>query len=170
MKSKLFINQLGYELYGPKTAVVTGITQTEYFSIVDCATEKTMLTGQLSKPLFDEASGEYTAIADFSTFRLPGRYYIKVGRKHSCEFDVRERPYCNLKATLLRGFYYNRCGEVSDDNPSIIPEYAHPKCHCEPAELVENREKVIDVSGGWHDSGSYVKAVPSACIALAQML
>lgn len=170
MKSRLFINQLGYELYGPKTAVVTGITQTEYFSIVDCATEKTMLTGQLSKPFFDEASGEYTAIADFSTFRLPGRYYIKVGRKHSYEFDVRERPYCNLKATLLRGFYYNRCGEVSDENPAIIPEYAHPKCHCEPAELVENREKIIDVSGGWHDSGSYVKAVPSACIALAQML
>lgn len=168
MKPKFFINQLGYELYGPKTAVITGVNQTEYFSIVDRDTEKTMLAGQLSKPCFDEASGEYTAIADFSTFRLPGRYYIKVGRKCSCEFDVRERPYRNLKTTLLRGFYYNRCGEVHGS--AIIPEYAHPKCHCEPAQLLENPDRVLDVSGGWHDSGSFVKAVPSACIALGHML
>lgn len=170
MKAKFYINQLGYELYGPKTAVVTGVSQSEYFSLADCATDKIMLTGQLSEPAFDEASGETSAIADFSSFRLPGRYYIKIGRKRSYEFEIKERPYSGLKTTMLQGFYYNRCGEVSEENPAVIPEYAHPKCHCEPAELIENRERTLDVSGGWHDSGSYVKAVPSACIALGHML
>lgn len=170
MKPKFYINQLGYELYGPKTAVITGVGQSEYFSLADCNTDKIMLTGQLSDPVYDEASGETAATADFSSFRLPGRYCIKIGRKHSYEFDIKERPYSSLKSTLLRGFYYNRCGEVSEALPNIIPEFAHPKCHCEPAELCGNRDKLIDTSGGWHDSGAYVKAVPSACIALGHML
>ena len=76
MKLKFYINQLGYELYGPKTAIITGVSQSEYFSLADCSTDKVMLTGQLSEPEFDEASGETAAAADFSSFRLPGRYYI----------------------------------------------------------------------------------------------
>lgn len=171
MKPKFFINQLGYELYGPKTAIITDAGQSEYFSIADSKSNRVMLTGQLSDPVFDEASGETASVADFSSFRLPGRYYIRFGRKRSQEFVIKERPYSGLKETLLRGFYYNRCGEVDGSRyDGINLEFAHPKCHCGTAEIIGGDGRKADVSGGWHDSGSYVKAVPSACIALGHLL
>lgn len=168
MKNKIHINQLGYSLHGNKRAVCTGTGMSGgSFSLIDASSGKTMMTGKLTKPYFDAASGDITATADFSTFSLAGRYYLKSGRKRSYDFAVAENPYRELKRAVLKSFYYNRCDAI---NESYTGDYAHGKCHSAPAVLIENKSKAIDASGGWHDSGSYGKYVTTACITLGHML
>lgn len=168
MKNKICINQLGYSIYGTKRAVCTGSGLAGgSFSLVDAVSDRTMMTGKLTKPFTDEATEDVTAVADFSSFSLPGVYYIRSGRRKSFCFPISEKPYTELKNTLLKGFYYNRCGEL-DEN--YAGDYAHGKCHSGAAALISDKSKFIDVTGGWHDSGSYGKYTVPACIALGHML
>lgn len=150
----------------PKTAVCAGNSGgADSFEIIG-SKRRTMYAGELGKPLFDEASGEHVSIIDFSTFNVSGKYYIKIGRKLSDPFVISPSPYDNLKASLLKSFYYNRCGKLEKE---IAGEYSHPACH-KTAYLYDDKSKLYDASGGWHDLGGYGKYSVSACAALGHLL
>jgi endoglucanase len=169
MKNKIYVNQIGYSLYGIKKAVYTDSAGSfhDSFSLVDAVSDKTMMTGKLTPEQYDENAGDTVSAADFTSFALPGEYYIRVGNVRSFTFVIAERPYTNLKKMLLKGFYYNRCGKTEK---SYVGKYAHIKCHAAPATLIEDNTKSIDVSGGWHHSGSYNKYTGAGCAAAANML
>lgn len=165
MKSKIYVNRLGYITHLSKKASVCGGGKS--FELVTADTGKTMYAGMLSDYSFDEASGEKIAEADFSGFSLRGKYRVKCGRKLSPEFVIDDNPYKEFKNSVLRAFYFNRCGIV-DGN--YAGELAHKPCHLAKAQLFNNPGRSIDVTGGWHDSGSYGKYTVATCIALGHML
>ena len=100
MKSKIRLNQLGYITNMNKRAVYIGNPTS--FEIADAASGKVMYAGVMTKFGYDEASGEDISIIDFSTFALPGEYYLKVGRKRSHNFIISGRPYYQFKEGLLK--------------------------------------------------------------------
>ncbi len=165
MKSRIHVNQLGYMTNLNKKAAYTG--PGSGFEIVDAATRKTMYAGRLEKAFYDEASGDNVAVADFSTFRRQGRYFVKIGRKNSFEFDISDSPYTSFKDAMVKAFYYNRCGATDE---AYAGDYAHGLCHGEPAVFFDAPDVSADVSGGWHDSGSYGKYVTTACVSLGNLL
>lgn len=165
MKSKIRLNQLGYITNMNKKAVFIGNPTS--FEIADAMSGKVMYAGVMTKFGYDEASGEDVSVIDFSSFALPGEYYIKAGRKRSHNFIISGRPYNQLKEGMLKAFYYNRCGAT---DPVYAGEYAHSHCHSKPALLFENNNTQLDVSGGWHDTGGYGKYVTTACVGLGHML
>lgn len=165
MRSKIRLNQLGYITNMQKKAVFIGNPSS--FEIADAHSGKVMYAGVMTKFGYDEASGEDVSVIDFSTFALPGEYYIKSGRKRSHNFIISGRPYDKLKKGLLKAFYYNRCGAT---DPVYAGEYAHSHCHSKPALLFENNNTFLDVSGGWHDTGGYGKYVATGCIGLGHLL
>ena len=165
MKNKIFINQSGYYADGYKTAVCALSSKT--FTI--CSENGSEIrSGELSAPISDPLSGDTVKTADFSDLRTCGRYYIKAGTKRSAIFEIKSGPYTELKKKLLKSFYFNRCG--IDLLTDFAGPYARRKCHSAPIPLYENETIKLDVSGGWHDSGSFGKHVITACTALAHLL
>lgn len=165
IKQKIHLNQIGYQSHLAKKAVYIG--NSESFAVINEKTQRVLYTGVISKPALDPASGDVVRTADFSTFNMPGRYYIRIGIKKSYSFSIEDKPFGPLINGLLKGLYYNRCGELTEE---FAGEYAHQACHSEPAVLFDSPDKRIDVSGGWHDSGNYGKYVVSACTTLAYLL
>ncbi len=165
MKQRIHINQVGYICYKRKTAAYVG--NLDSFAVVNAKTQRVLYSGTLSKPVLDKASGDMVRIADFSSFNMSGKYYIKIGMKKSCVFEISEKPYVDVKNSLIKGLYYNRCGcTLSNRNE----DYPSNMCHCDVMPLLNSTSHKIDVSGGWHDSGNYGRYVPPACLALGYLL
>lgn len=165
MLKKIIVNQLGYCLSMPKTAVYTGATDS--FRVVDAETGKTVLHGLAGEPLTDKASMDTVSELDFSRLDKCGRYYIRVGRKRSQSFPVSEKPYRELKLSLQKGLYYSRCASLDS---RFAGEYAHASCHAAAVPLLGSPTKRLDVSGGWHDSGGYGKYTVCTCVTLGHLL
>jgi len=91
--------------------------------------------------------------ADFSPLQTSGRYRLQIGLLASPEFSVGENAYRSLPDSLLRFFRLQRCG---DSDPLL-----HSPCHPKDASAVQfgngRREGGVDLTGGWHDAGDYVK-------------
>ena len=113
IKQKIHINQIGYQSHLGKKAVYIG--NSESFAIINEKTQRVLYTGVLTKPVLDSASGDVVRTADFSTFNMPGKYYIKIGIKKSHPFKIDEKPFKELKNGLLKGLYYNRCDELTEE-------------------------------------------------------
>lgn len=165
MNRKIIINQIGYGTAMPKTAVYLG--EADSFLIVNAENGKTVFSGLVDEPAPDEASSDVVSHIDFSDFRQEGKFYIKVGRKRSAVFSVSDRPYKELKKALLKGLYFSRCGAL---DKKLAGEYCHGSCHKGSIPLFDAPERLIDVSGGWHDSGGYGKFTVCTCITLGHLL
>ena len=165
MNKKIFLNQIGYISSQPKTAVYTGTADS--FQIINARTGKTMFSGLLRTTVYDKASGDTVSLIDFSTFNMCGKYYIKIGLKKSCPFVISDKPYTEVKKGLLKGLYYNRCSALDS---RFAGEYAHKACHTDLIPLFENPSRRLDVSGGWHDSGSYGKFSVCTSVTLGHLL
>ena len=118
------------------------------FTLIDSATGKTVLTGDL-KPAgkvysWSGAWGDVYWTADFSGFKTPGHYAIQTGDAHSCAFaiedDLLERD------TLSNVLYYfkgQRASGLIDQADRHLP-------------LPGSQSGFVDVHGGWYDAtGDY---------------
>jgi endoglucanase len=129
----------------------------------------------------DPASGDDVQIADFSTFKTPGKgYTLKVGADESHPFDIEANLYKKLKYDALAYFYQNRSGI------EIAMPYAGDKALTRPAGHVSvapnTGDKAVpclansgcdyklDVTGGWYDAGDHGKYVVNGGIAAWTMM
>ncbi len=165
MNKKIIINQLGYIDSMPKSAVYLG--SADSFQIVNSRNGRTMFSGLLGAPVYDEASGDTVSPIDFSTFNVSGKYYIRVGLRKSSTFVISPNPYRKLRTGLLKSLYYNRCSAL---DRRFAGDFAHKACHTDLTPLFENSSKSIDVSGGWHDSGGYGKYSVCTAVTLGHLL
>ena len=165
MVKKIMLNQVGYISKMPKIAYLTG--SADYFQIVRAKGGKTVFSGTPSDPVYDHASGDNVSMLDFSDLDENGEFYIRSGLKRSGTFTISDYPYKALKLSLLKGFYYSRCGELDG---SFAGEYHHGQCHSDLVPTFENNFVRLDVSGGWHDSGGYGKYTVCTCTALGHLL
>jgi hypothetical protein len=158
---QVFVNQVGYELAGPKTAVVAAnflpASGTELRAQLLTAQgksawkQKLPCAGRIRSGTTDDW-GWYFWRADFSKFQQAGVYRIAAqaegARAESPSFQI-ERDVL-LKETAQSAvdfFFIQRCGFA-------VPGW-HKACHLDDAKLPDGGH--IDATGGWHSAGDYNK-------------
>jgi endoglucanase len=163
-------NQVGFRPSDTKHVIVRNAGSGGTFRLINDRSGETVLEGQLGAEQYDEAVREKVRIGDFSSFGTRGIYHIRVNTE-SCEqdtpsFAIGNHVYDRIYKDTLRMFSLHRCGtEVTAQNE----EFSHVRCHGRKA-LLYGTDKVIDVSGGWHDAADYGRYVVSGAKAVADLL
>jgi hypothetical protein len=144
-------DQVGYESAATKQAIVAGTAQDhpDKFELIETDTAKTVYAGDL-KPtgqVFDWKGRVYW-IADFSAWRQPGHFAIRVhnetGDAQSCSFDVQDDIL--ERDTLSNVIFYFKGQRSSGPFDLADRHLAVPG----------SPDTFVDVHGGWYDAtGDY---------------
>lgn len=166
---KIHINQCAYDAFSVKRATVSGSDAGgKIISLVsaDGSVIKNFSTGTT---VFDENSGEDTALIDFSEIRLPGRFHFEGSDgSRSYDFEISQVPYDGLLRDALKMFYFQRCG--CELKPEFAGRFAHAACHTAKVTYLYGDGKEVDCCGGWHDAGDFGRYVTAGAVALAHLL
>jgi endoglucanase len=173
-KPGIYLNQSGYRPSDSKTALVA--CDADYFEVYrgdGVFMGRKALTGDSQS--LDANSGEILKAADFSHLVKPGAYYIQAHELRSPVFEIRHDAYQNLTASLIKFFYFQRCGGEGVKAELCGQTFAHPSCHTEPAVYYDQQDIIygldeVDVSGGWHDAGDYGRYVTPGVKAVMDLL
>lgn len=149
---RVLVDQVGYEPQATKMALVVGAANDrapEAFALIDVASGKTVLDGRL-KPageVYDWRGMTFWS-ADFSTWREPGRYALRISSKDgqvtSCAFTIDKEIL--ERQTLSNVLYYFKGQRASGDFDRADRHLAIPDA---PGTFV-------DAHGGWYDAtGDY---------------
>jgi type 1 glutamine amidotransferase len=159
----IYVNQVGYDREGPKTAVISTGRELagpgpqvfhlpdagnshNAFSVLDAGSGKTVFSGTLGAPQrVDEWDPDKVFYqADFSSFKTPGRYFIRVGDSHSAPFIIGEHALARLTIPSII-HYYNK---QRANTPQELAADAHMRLF--------GSDKTVDIRGGWCDASGDV--------------
>lgn len=161
-------NQLGYLPSDIKTAVVLSTYNLtgKQISIMDSQRYEKVFT-----TTFGQSNGSYgnfgfTYMIDFSSIKAKGEYHFQYAQQKTFRFKIDENVYKGVADSLLEFFKVQRCGYT---NPLM-----HNICHISDAgSLIDGKRVVgqkIDVTGGWHDAGDYVKILNTTAFSTYMLL
>jgi endoglucanase len=166
----VLVNQTGYLPDLPKLATVKSAQTTPLKWELHKHGGAVVASGETKPAGKDAASGDEVQIADFSSFKTPGKEYtLSVGADVSHPFDIEADVYKKLKYEALAYFYHTRSGI------EIAMPYAGGKQWTRPAGHVgvapnqgdksvpclqgSGCDYKLDVTGGWYDAGDHGKYV-----------
>lgn len=161
-------NQLGYFPGELKTAVILSYNKLdgESIYIYNNKRKEKIFTARIEKNLGTYGNFPFTYTIDFSTVNSVGEYYFKYAQQRSYTFRINENIYNGLADSLLKFFRIQRCGYTDP--------FLHKVCHISDATSVidgkQSISKTIDVTGGWHDAGDYVKCLNTTAFATYMLL
>jgi len=144
------VNQLGYLGKDVKLAVVSSNYNLEgkKFSIRDLNTKKFVFNDKIESAVPGverQSSFTFNHIIDFSPIEARGSYRVELEDKTSSySFEIRDHAYRYMIDSLLHFLRAQRCGNTK-------PEL-HQPCHLHDATNFS-----LDLSGGWHDAGDFLK-------------
>lgn len=175
---RIMINQLGYYVYGPKIAVLTGeFTTYDDFLITTAESHGIVFRGKLSDKKQSQNSSVVTRIADFSAFEKPGDYVVTVPSiGHSYTFTIHNNAVHNVAVASLKGFYYQRISMPLEEQ--YAGKWARPAGHPDtvvlihPSAATANKPagtKIVS-PGGWYDAGDYNKYIVNSGITMGTLL
>lgn len=160
------INQLGYLPQSIKVAVFIADESCQQinFQLRTALGDDVVYTGAIER--CNGVSWGMTSAArlNFSTFELPGSYYIQLGDFKSQVFRIDTDVYAGIANYLLNYMRQQRCGY----NP-----YLKDSCHLHDGFIVDHPTRsgeIINVTGGWHDASDYLQYLPTSANAVYQML
>ena len=164
----LAFNQVGYLPHGEKIASVPGAaTADPTFHIHSEPAGRSVFAGKLTAASLDAASGDRVAIADFTSFTVPGAYRLVTQGMRSQPFLIRNNVYFHLLMLTMRAFYGQRCGCSVD----LGDGYRHAKCHSSGAyHASSGRKGTLENLGGWHDAGDYGRYIVNCGITTGTLL
>lgn len=149
------INLLGYQPKASKVAIWASKTNhiPEKFELID-QNEKVVYTS--AKITSFGAYGPFTATArlNFSDFKTPGKYFIRIAEVKSPLIIIGDEVYRNTADFALRYMRQQRSGF----NP-----FLQDSCHTHDGFVVYGAKAGIkdsthfDASGGWHDASDYLQ-------------
>ena len=168
------VNQIGYYAQSPKTAILANMNATS-FQIRKVDTEDEVYAGKLQSGKFWNQSNETVQIADFSSFKTPGKYFIQSGKEKSYPFEIKERNlFDTLSVWSIKAYYLWRA------STDIEPQYAtfrginyarkagHPDdkvyIHESMATKLRPAGTIVSAPKGWYDAGDYNKYVVNSGI------
>ena len=168
-KLALFVNQIGYDPDKTKFAYGTALNGGEEFILVDTASSKPVFKGTVPEPKTDRVAGEGVCCLDFSQFKTPGNYILKVTDSQgktaeSLPVRIGNGLYSDIYFATLNYFYLSRCGQ--EINGGV---WSHPACHAEKA-VIYGTDIKKEVNGGWHDAGDYGRYIVAASKAVMDLL
>nr|WP_321274990.1 glycoside hydrolase family 9 protein [uncultured Vibrio sp.] len=143
----LLTNHIGYERLGPKKAVIqTEQSQlsSDTATLVCAKSDKTVATFAVQKQgkVANWHQG-YFYLIDFSSFEIPGHYYLCLDNVCSSHFEVGEQLLLNRTLSdVIHYFKSQRCGGIFD--------------HADRQATLLNSEQTADVHGGWYDASGDV--------------
>lgn len=149
------INLLGYQPKATKVAIwATKANQVpDKFELID-QNGKVVYTSTAIKSF--GAYGPFTATArlNFSDFKTPGKYFIRIAEIKSPEIIINDEVYRHTADFALRYMRQQRSGF----NP-----YLRDSCHTHDGYVLYGAKAGIkdsthmDASGGWHDASDYLQ-------------
>ncbi len=162
------LNQVGFKPNAEKIAVVRGNLTGNTFQVKNAEDDSVVFEGELSEGIYTKAADETDYLADFSSVKEPGKYYVEVeGLGKSVTFEIGANVFHNALKDAMRFFYLQRCGKGIGEE--LGGKFSHPDCHQQKARIY-GTEDFIDVSGGWHDAGDYGRYVVATSKAVADLL
>ncbi len=101
---------------------------------------------------------------DFSDLKKDGKYFIEILDQKSYPFLIGDSLYNSVRDSLSLFFKVQRCGPT---NPML-----HQPCHLSDAtKVIGNKDSsAIDLTGGWHDAGDYIKFLKTTAYATYMMI
>lgn len=151
----LRVNQVGY--FPMEGKVALSLTDTDLtgktFQIISVPFGTLAFAGKVGHDRGVYGSFAHLYELDFSALTSIGRYRIRLGNALSPPFVISKRPYANTIRKTLKFYPVQRCGKTS---PVL-----HGSCHLKDgiAEGGPANGTIVDVAGGWHDAGDYLKFV-----------
>lgn len=147
------INQNGYRPDDVKTGVIFSDKPLDgvNYVIINTAGNKKIISGNLGMSLGSWGNFKYNYEINFSSLQEPGKYYIQVRNSKSYEFRISKDIYSGVSEYLIEFLKVQRCGPT---NPKF-----HGLCHNfdSPYIVGDSLFGKVDVTGGWHDAGDYIK-------------
>ncbi|AIF46181.1 glycoside hydrolase family 9 protein [Dyella japonica] len=149
-EAKVLVDQVGYDTGAVKQAIVSGdaVAASRAFRVVNADTGKVTLQGTLSETgKVAHWGGDY-AVADFSSVRTPGHYYVEWPMDghdvRSWTFEVQDNVL--ERHTLSNVIYYFKGQRSSGLLDKADTHLAHP----------DGTPGTLDLHGGWYDAtGDY---------------
>lgn len=130
----------GYNSIAKKTAFTSSLATGLKFSVIDLATNKTVL----EKEPTQQCSNIGTfSVFDFSEITTPGNYKIVHGNTESKPFPVNKDIWLPVIEKITNYFFINRCGFAIPGIRTI--------CHGDWYTVYKG--DTIVMAGGWHDAG-----------------
>ena len=194
--NEISVNQIGYYPLLAKTAVLSDnagestdgaeritLDGCDRFELVDAHTEETVYTGDVGAQQQDRDSGDSIRKIDFTEYKTPGEYYIRIKGKQwrSFPFCISDTLYSegghNLLTNALNYFYQNRAGRdieaayiTSGSKQTLAHEGGHKDetarvqtewryDYLSGDEAVQYSSSEIKTGGGWYaapDHGKYL--------------
>lgn len=167
VSSEVFIrvNQVGFLPGDVKSAVVFSTTSLEgqTFKIVSDQ-NKSVYSGKLQDNAGKWGNFGFNYKIDFSSVRTPGTYQLEVLKTRSPKFKIANSVYKGVVDSLLKFLKVQRCGPT---NPVL-----HEVCHIYDSPVVLGDKSItkIDVTGGWHDAGDYIKFLSTTALTTYMLL
>ncbi len=169
-ESEIFIhfNQLGFLPNDVKTAIVLSYQKLDgkQIFIFNSKNRQKAFTGYLTNNRGQYGSFPFTYIIDFSTLKETGEYFFQFDQQRSFTFRMGENIFNGLADSLLQFFKIQRCGYTDP--------FMHRVCHISDATSIIDGNKVndrrVDVTGGWHDAGDYIKSLNTTAYATYMLL
>ncbi len=159
-------NQIGHGVRDSKIAIAfTKSALPKTFSLVETDSQTVVFTSK-TRVITDAEWGQFDhhAELDFSKFKKPGRYVLRMGDASSLPFTISANTYAGLSDQLLEFMRQQRCGF----NP-----WLGTNCHQADGRTVYGpvtNGTPLDARGGWHDAGDLLKYLLTSGNATAQLL
>jgi hypothetical protein len=147
---RVLVDQVGYETTAPKVALISGAEngRAAQFTLVDDATSKVVFSGTAEAAGHVDRWGDRTYWkADFSAFRTPGHYILRVATGDSvvssCSFQIDDDL---LERTTLSNLVFYFKGQRASGDMDRADRYLP----------LPDGSGTVDVHGGWYDAtGDY---------------
>ncbi len=166
--SKIYVrtSQIGFLPSDIKTGVIFSkdkIDVQKYY-VINSVTQKTEFEDYLPDSILTYGKFNYAVPIDFTPLKKKGIYYIDVGGNRSIPFRISDNVFNNIKDSLLLFYQAQRCGPTK---PIL-----HKKGHLWDATKLIGAEDSsgVDLTGGWHDAGDYIKFLPTISFTTYLML
>jgi hypothetical protein len=147
---RVLVDQVGYETTAPKVALISGAENgpAAQFTLVDDATSKVVFSGTAEAAGHVDRWGDRTYWkADFSAFRTPGHYILRVATGDSvvssCSFQIDDDL---LERTTLSNVVFYFKGQRASGDMDLADRHLP----------LPDGSGTVDVHGGWYDAtGDY---------------
>ncbi len=160
------LNQQGYLPSDLKTAVIMAEKPVEEkeFSIKELSSGGKVFEGVLPGSLHSYGKFKYCFAVDFTKLNKPGKYVLEYADQLSVPFEINKNLYNAVVDSLMIFFRVQRCGPT---NP-----YLHEVCHLSDVARLNGdiKDNMVDVTGGWHDAGDYIKFLLTTAYTTYMML
>ncbi len=149
------LNQVGFLTDENKTAIILSNTNLDGLKIEvkNIRTNQSAYSQVLKNNLGPYGNFKFTYSFDFTTVTQTGEFLLEAGNRQSFPFAISNYVNKGIAELLLDFFKIQRCGYT---NPEL-----HNVCHIADATSIVDGKRTlqqsVDLTGGWHDAGDYVK-------------